>query len=1071
MRKDEPPTHHELDDEATGTWVYPINLGSIRDYQFNIVSRGLYHNLLVALPTGLGKTFIAATIMLNWFRWTKSAQIVFVAPSKPLVSQQIEACFGIAGIPRSYTSMLTGDISPGLRAEEWRSKRVFFMTPQTIVNDLKTGICDPKRIVLLVVDEAHRATGNYSYVEVVKFVRRFNESFRVLALTATPGSNVEQVQEVINGLSIARIEIRTENSLDIRDFVHKRKNETILFDTTEEMELIMELFSNALRPVLAKLTAQNAYWSRDPMSLTPFGLTKARQKWMLSDAGRKANMGLKAMMHGIFTILASLAHSITLLRNHGIGPFYHTIVGFRDSISEGGNGSKYRKQINEDENFNKMMNLVRSWISNPDFIGHPKLDYLQKYILNHFLDAGEGRNANGASSSATSTKVMVFAHFRDSAEEIVRVLNRNQPMVKAHVFVGQANAKGSAGMDQKQQLEVIKKFRRGEYNTLVATSIGEEGLDIGEIDLIICYDSSASPIRMLQRMGRTGRKRAGNVLLLLMRGKEERDSLQASDNYEKMQEMIASGTKFTFCEDRSRRILPRTANPVVDKRIVEIPIENTQTTELPVPKRRGSGKAPKRPPKKFHMPDGVNTGFVSASRLEEGPAGQGKPAGRRKSKAKRPLEEEEEEEDADVVVEEQEEEEPLPSLKDVLLGPKEQRYLSRNYQFVSGYDGETYEVSPVRLDRYPVRQRTLDRTSHVAHSTVSVSLANLHTVDASRTELWRSIADQNANLIESFTSATSSEPPLPRSGEEANQSNKQNNKSSKNNNKNNNIPNRKTTTKTRSSPPPPQISPPQYTYTRRTKPHHTNTHAQSKTYPPSPFSASASSAPPSSPPPTAPEMRLPSQGISLGSSSSPPPVGDTDAAAGAEEEEEEVDTSMADFVVDDEAPLGVATSDGLPPESSLPGLGDVLTSGDGGAGAGAGVAFGYGDGRDGDDGAGTVDDSKGSEDGRTAHDHDHDHDDTDDSDDDSDDDDDDDIPNAHALINTIRNNKNNNNNTNNPSNKTKSNHKKRKLDIRKDIKDVKDVKDVNAVGSDRKILGNGGGGGRRRKVINDSSDC
>lgn len=895
VNKDEPPTHHELDDEALATWVYPTNLGSTRDYQFNIVSRGLFHNMLVALPTGLGKTFIAAAIMLNWFRWTKKAQIVFVAPTKPLVSQQVEACFGIAGIPRSYTSMLTGGISPGLRAEEWKSKRLFFMTPQTIVNDLKTGICDPKRIVLLVVDEAHRATGNYSYVEVVKFIRRFNESFRVLALTATPGSKVEQVQEVINGLNIARVEIRTEHSLDIREYVHKRKNETILFDTTEEMELVMELFSNALRPVLAKLTAQNAYWSRDPMSLTPFGLTQARQKWMLSDAGRKANMGLKAMMHGIFTILASLAHSITLLKNHGIGPFYHTVVGFRNSISEGGNGSKYRKQINEDESFNKMMNLVRSWISNPDFIGHPKLEYLQKYILNHFLDAGEGRNTAGIPPSGT--RVMVFAHFRDSAEEIVRVLNRNQPMIRAHVFVGQANAKGSAGMDQKQQLEMIQKFKAGTYNTLVATSIGEEGLDIGEIDLIICYDSSASPIRMLQRMGRTGRKRAGNVILLLMRGKEERDSLQANDNYEKMQEMIASGTKFTFCEDRSRRILPRTANPVVDKRNVEIPIENTQSTELPEPKRRSSKAPPKRPPKKFHMPDGVNTGFVNASTLGDDAA---KPATRRKSQAK-PLQSKKKE-----VIEE----EALPALEDVLLNTKDQRYLSQNYQFVPGYDGETYEVNPVTLYRFPTRQRVLDRTGLVANSAASISLSNLHRVDNLRVDRWRSITEQNIEFVRSLTTTDPNQKFSSVDIDNDDENNK--NTFSKNNDSTDLASSRVNVTG----------------HQRQSKPYPRSrggrTIDDNRKYLFSPLSASASSAPPSSPPATAPEMRVFSQGISLGSSSPP----------ARKEDEDQIDSSMADFVVGDEAPLGTATSDGLPPESSLPVLADVLTSGDGGGTAG-----------------------------------------------------------------------------------------------------------------------------------------
>ncbi|KAB8302772.1 hypothetical protein EYC80_006119 [Monilinia laxa] len=213
----EPPTHHSLDQEAIKTWVYPNNLGPERRYQYTIVHKGLFNNLLVALPTGLGKTFIAATIMLNFFLWTKDSQIVFVAPTKPLVAQQVKACFEIAGIPRSSTTMLTGEQPAALRAEEWAEKRVFFMTPQTVENDLKNGIADPKRIVLLVVDEAHRATGKYAYTSLVQFLRRFNKSFRVLALTATPGSTVEAVQEVIDNLEIAEVEIRTEESIDIKE--------------------------------------------------------------------------------------------------------------------------------------------------------------------------------------------------------------------------------------------------------------------------------------------------------------------------------------------------------------------------------------------------------------------------------------------------------------------------------------------------------------------------------------------------------------------------------------------------------------------------------------------------------------------------------------------------------------------------------------------------------------------------------------------------------------------------------------------------------------------------------------
>lgn len=722
-QRDEPPTHHELDQEAIKTWIYPTNLGAIRDYQYNIVARGLFHNLLVALPTGLGKTFIAATVMLNWFRWTKSAQILFVAPAKPLVFQQIEACFNIVGIPRSETVMLTGDVSPNLRPELWKTKRVFFLTPHIVVNDLKSGWVDPKRIALLVVDEAHRATGNYSYVEVVQFIRRFNRSFRVLALTATPGNSVDTVQEVINKLDIARIEIRTEFSLDIRQYVHTKTTSRELFSNSEEMVMVMDFFSKAVQPVLNRLSQFNAYWSKDPMALTPYGLTQARSKWMGSDAGRNANFAIKGMVNRIFTVLASLAHGIELLKYHGIGPFYHTMLSFRSAqaVNQGG---KYEREILDSESFTKMMTRLQFWMNNDTFIGHPKLEYLQGKVLEHFTNAAE----------SSATRIMIFAHYRDSAEEIVRVLNRNAPLIRPHVFVGQASSKGSEGMDQKKQQAIIREFKEGKYNTLVATSIGEEGLDIGEIDLIICYDSSASPIRMLQRMGRTGRKRAGNIVLLLMRGKEENSFIAAKDNYEKMQTMISEGKRFDFNEENSPRILPKGVQPVVDKRHIEIPVD-TEPIDVIEPTKKGRGRGPKRPPKRFNMPDNVRTGFVRASRIDgededselEGPS-RGRKRAKRKagspSHSPRPLLE------------------PIPSVADVTLSPEHQLKFEHNYLRIAE-GAEDVEVRVPSLTKHLEHQRKLGPTRLVGHSRATTAfvgtLSAMRNVTLSATAKWRGI--------------------------------------------------------------------------------------------------------------------------------------------------------------------------------------------------------------------------------------------------------------------------------------------------------------------------------------------
>jgi ATP-dependent DNA helicase MPH1 len=699
-KKDEPATHHKLIPDAMETWVYPTNLGKIRDYQFNIVHRGLFYNLLVALPTGLGKTFIAATIMLNFYRWTQDAQIIFVAPTKPLVAQQVEACFTIAGIPRSQTTMLTGEVSAALRADEWTNKRVFFMTPQTLINDLKTGACDPKRVVLIVIDEAHRATGAYAYVEVVKFIRRFNESFRVLALTATPGGTVEAVQKVIDGLDICRCEIRTEQSLDIRQYVHGKDVTKQVFDPSDEMEFMMELFSQAIGPVLNVVNGVNAYWVKDPLKLTPFGCNQALKQWSQS-AGRQASKQVKGMVYSVMSLLASISHPLELLKYYSVRCFYDHLLNFRKETREGKSKSKYRMQIDQNEHFEKMMVRLKAWTCDPEFIGHPKLEQVRAEVLNHFIEAGEG--ANGG--QRTSTRVEIFSHYRDSVEEIVKVLSRDSPIVRPHVFVGQSAGKHSEGMSQKKQLEVTQKFKDGDYNVLISTSVGEEGLDIGEVDLIICYDSKSSPIRLLQRMGRTGRKREGKVIWLQMKGKEQEDAIKAMDGYEKMQGLIASGDQFTFHHERSRRIVPKEITPVVDKRTVDIPIENTQRNTsdfLPVPTKKSRVKLPKRPPKKFHMPDGVRTGFTTASRYDIDSDGEAAPRTKASRKAGPPPKEVE----------------TIPPLSDVLLTDLQLRELKSRYQDIIADDGDPVIASP-RMNQYSHLQHRLRKTARVPHGRAS----------------------------------------------------------------------------------------------------------------------------------------------------------------------------------------------------------------------------------------------------------------------------------------------------------------------------------------------------------------
>ncbi|KAL0169385.1 hypothetical protein M9458_033981, partial [Cirrhinus mrigala] len=100
------PPEPGFDPSAGRVWIYPTNY-PVRDYQLRISEAALLRNTLVCLPTGLGKTFIASVLMYNYYRWFPAGKIVFMAPTKPLVAQQIQACYGVMGIPQEHMAELT----------------------------------------------------------------------------------------------------------------------------------------------------------------------------------------------------------------------------------------------------------------------------------------------------------------------------------------------------------------------------------------------------------------------------------------------------------------------------------------------------------------------------------------------------------------------------------------------------------------------------------------------------------------------------------------------------------------------------------------------------------------------------------------------------------------------------------------------------------------------------------------------------------------------------------------------------------------------------------------------------
>ena len=114
------------------------------------------------------------------------------------------------------------------------------------------------------------------------------------------------------------------------------------------------------------------------------------------------------------------------------------------------------------------------------------------------------------------SRVIVFTQYRDTIEDIIRVLEKEG--IAARRFVGQADREGSKGMDQQSQTRALELFEKGEFKVLVSSSIGVEGLHVPDVDMVVFYEAVPSEIRYIQRRGRTGRTTAGRVVILLAEG-------------------------------------------------------------------------------------------------------------------------------------------------------------------------------------------------------------------------------------------------------------------------------------------------------------------------------------------------------------------------------------------------------------------------------------------------------------------------------------------------------------------------------------------------------------------------
>jgi len=221
-----------------------------RLYQLALAGEAIKKSSLIVLPTGLGKTVVALLVMVSRLH---KGKVLLLSPTKPLVEQHSAFFKDALNIPPETVVLFTGNTDPAKRESMWEKAQLVISTPQVIENDLLGKKISLDKVSCIIFDEAHRATGNYSYVYIAEKYMQHSPDPLVLGITASPGSNTEKIQEVCANLHLKSVEIRTDSDPDVKPYIFDKDIEWKYVSIPIEMKGLKELMDKVLNDRLAKL--------------------------------------------------------------------------------------------------------------------------------------------------------------------------------------------------------------------------------------------------------------------------------------------------------------------------------------------------------------------------------------------------------------------------------------------------------------------------------------------------------------------------------------------------------------------------------------------------------------------------------------------------------------------------------------------------------------------------------------------------------------------------------------------------------------------------------------------------
>ncbi len=454
-----------------------------RRYQTAMVQGCLGANSLLILPTGLGKTVVAVRVAAEYLG---TGKVLVLAPTKPLVDQHVKTFSDLMDGVR--VGVMNGNMKPETRGDILSGNDIVVSTPQCVANDLEAGRYVLDGVSLIIYDEAHRAVGGYAYVSVSGHCPK---GTRCIGMTASPGSDASRIEEVCRNLRLRRIDIRSDDDPDVSPYIHDTYVRRVEVSIPQDLQDVVALLRSMLDHYSDEMRSLGVI-PRDRHVSTTYLLTVSQSLQRRLARGEKTAIVYRGL--ALHSMCIKILHAIGLAETQGMTPL-RIYLGKIEAEAEQREGGRSARELVKRPEYVGIRNIVDR--SN---VEHPKVSRVMSLI-------------SGVLGSNPGSKIIVFAQYRDTCEMLTSKISSVQG-ARAAMLVGQSRG----GLRQKEQIAILDGFRSGDFNVIVSTSVGEEGLDVSSTDAVIFYEPVPSEIRTIQRRGRTGRKNDGEVYVLVAVG-------------------------------------------------------------------------------------------------------------------------------------------------------------------------------------------------------------------------------------------------------------------------------------------------------------------------------------------------------------------------------------------------------------------------------------------------------------------------------------------------------------------------------------------------------------------------